>query len=389
MDSIEYFGTSVEEYIKNNSASLQPQFDSFSSTLVAIYDYLRKLVFDNLLIIIILYIVFLYYTFREIDNKFNYWLLLIIPGILLANYVIKTVYRVSTPVGSVGRAKDCLEKSKDIIFNKTIKPIETRTDLLDKPLNEFIISTSHNSYVPCNQNVDISSLDAIQNTLNMGARVIELDCYAKNSAGTSDDDMTPIIVHGIESSKGDTHTTTTLLFEDCIDKIVEYGFLTSDPLIICLELNTNSLVATQKKMKEIIIKKLGNKLLDPIYKLNSMNRKYYTMEPIKNLLNKVIFISGGGYTNELTGIIDGVFGESFLGNDESSDNISMNKPGKMTRIYPAGNLYGHLSQNFDPTPYWTNRYQMVAMNVQTIDANMMKNVYMFKNNSFVHFSQLG
>lgn len=379
----------VEEYIKNNIKSFKSSFDSTSSSIFNMYNYLRELLFDNLALLVILYIVLLNYVYKK-DGSY-YWALLIIPGLLLGNYVIKTAYRFFTPLGSKGRSKDCLEKPREIIFNRTIQPIETKQSLLNKPFNEFLISTSHNTYVPCNQNADISSLDAIQAVLNMGARVIELDCYANNSGGKTDDDMIPIVSHGIEKSTGDILTTTKLLFEDCIDIIVQYGLLTSDPLVVCLELNTNSLIPTQKKMKEIIIKKLGDKILDPSYKLNSPNRKYYTNEPMKALLNKVIFISGGGYTNELTGIIDGVFGESILGNDENSAdpaNIKMNTPGRMGRIYPAGNLQGHLSLNFDPTPYWANRYQMVALNFQGNDVNMMKNVNMFKKNSFIHFSEL-
>ena len=43
------------------------------------------------------------------------------------------------------------------------------------------LNTSHNSYIPCNQNGDIASSEAIKRTLGMGARVIELDCFAKNN----------------------------------------------------------------------------------------------------------------------------------------------------------------------------------------------------------------
>ena len=64
-----------------------------------------------------------------------------------------------------------------------------------------------------------------------------------------------------------------------------------------------------------------------------------------------------------------------------------NKPGYVQRIYPAGNIAGHLSKNFDPSIFWKNKYQMVALNFQVVDDNLMKTVAMFKNSSFVHFSQ--
>jgi hypothetical protein len=226
----------------------------------------------------------------------------------------------------------------------------------------------------------------------MGARVIELDCFAKNNNGTTQDDMMPVVAHGVERKQGDIFTTSYIPFEECIDVISKYGFLTSDPLIVCLELNTNQLLSTQKIMKEIILSKLGNKLLDKSYKISNLNnRKYFTKESIGNLLNKVIFISGGGYTSELMDILDGSFGESeYWSNTDNIDERlkQPNRPGIVQRIYPVGNLSGHLSYNYDPIPFWKNRYQMVALNFQLVDDNLMKNIAMFKTNSYVHFSEL-
>jgi hypothetical protein len=84
-----------------------------------------------------------------------------------------------------------MNKSNHIIFNKTIKPIENFKELLDKPFHEFYINTSHNSYIPCNQNGDVASSEAIKRTLGMGARVIELDCFARKNTGTTKEDLEP------------------------------------------------------------------------------------------------------------------------------------------------------------------------------------------------------
>jgi hypothetical protein len=290
------------------------------------------------------------------------------------------------------RTNECLELANQIIVNKTIKPIENKKHLLSKPFNEFIVNTSHNTYVPCTQNADVASSEPIKYALAMGARVVELDCYANKNTGNTPDDMTPVVAHGIERKSGDIFTTSYVSFEECIDTIAKYGFLTSDPLIICLEINTNNLLPTQKRMKEIIQQKLGDKMLDKSYKIsNESDRKMFTLEPIGNLLNKVIFISGGGYTNELIDILDGTFAESnYLTNTDDSDPKlkTPNKPGIVQRVYPTGNLSGHLSYNYDPTNLWKNQYQLVALNFQVVDDNLMKNVAMFKTNSFVHFSEL-
>ena len=385
---------SLEQTIKENSDQINHLLNT--GRIEDSLNYIKDLMFDNLIFIVVFIILDVPSMFHKINTgsySFNWWMLLIIPGILLLNYIIKIAYRRYTNIGNSMRANQCLEKAAEIIVNKQIKPIESKSYLLDKPLNEFIVSTSHNTYVPCTQNVDIASTEAIKRVLGMGARVIELDCYAKKNTGTTDDDMTPVVAHGVERTEGDIFTTSYITFEDCIDTIAKFGLLTSDPIIICLELNTNRLEPVQKKMKEIIKEKLGGNLLSPEFKhtYSGPNKKAYTNEPIKNLLNKVIFISGGGATKELDDILDGNLGDSsMLGNtDHNNPNLkNMNRPGIMFRVYPDGNVSGHLSYNYDPTEYWKNRYQMVALNFQVLDSNMMKNVAMFKRNSFVHFTEL-
>lgn len=362
------------------------------------YKYVKNIIFDNFVLIIVFYLLVLPYIFKsnnQIDGKnkqFNWLMLLVIPVIIFVYYFTKIIYRRYSKIGNMLRTNECLETANKIIINKTIKPIEIKKDLLNKPFNEFIISTSHNSYIPCTQNIDVASSEAIKYALAMGARVIELDCFAKNNNGTSHDDMIPVVTHGIERKQGDIFTTSYITFEECIDVIAKYGILTSDPLIVCLELNTNNLLPTQKIMKQIILTKLGDKLLDKSYKIsNFKDRKYFTKEPVANLLNKVMFISGGGYTPELIDILDGTFDESEYWSNTDNINGSLkqpNKPQVVQRIYPAGDLLGHLSYNYDPTPFWKNRYQMVALNFQLVDDNLMQNIAMFKSHSFVHFSEL-
>ncbi len=366
------------------------------------YNYMSNLFFDNFILIIIFYFVVLPYLFTHNSSivtcigcskkQFNSFMLIIIPLIIIGYYNIKLFCRKNFKIGNILRTNECLNTSNHIIINKTIKPIETKIELLDKPLNEFFINTSHNTYIPCTQNLDIASTEAIKRVLKMGARVIELDCFAKNNIGKTEDDFIPIVAHGLERKSGDIFSTSTILFEDCIDQIVKYGFLTSDPLIICLELNTNNMLSTQKIMKNIIKSKLGEKLLNFDYKIgNKKNRKYFINEPIKNLLNKVIFISGSGYTEELTDIIDGTFDElNILTNNSSNliiDENNVNKLNQINRIYPHGDLSGHLSYNYDPVYFWKNKCQMVALNFQVLDDNLLKNVAMFKSYSFVHFSE--
>ena len=357
------------------------------------YNTVKDFIFDNLHVVVIFYLLILPYLFKKQGKikKFNYWMILAILGLFIFNFVMKIFVR-NFKIFTVLRVNECMNKSNHIIINKTIKPIENFKEVLDKPFHEFYVNTSHNSYVPCNQNADVASSEAIKRTLGMGARVIELDCYAKKNTGTTKEDLEPVVAHGIERKSGDIFTTSKITFEECIEVISKFGTLSSDPLIINLELNTNNLIETQKRMKEIIISKLGDKLLPKEYKIstNNQTRKLFVNEPIRNLLNKVIIISEGDYTNELKDIIDDTFYTDKIQNTDHNDKDvinKINKPGFVQRIYPTGNVEGHLSKNYDPTIFWKNKYQMVALNFQVVDDNLMKNVAMFKNSSFVHFSQ--
>ncbi len=382
--------TKLENMIKTNINKLNNTF--YTNSFEDSYTIIKNLIFDNLVLVVVFYLLILPYLFRKEGRfeKFNYLMIFAIVGLLILTYVLKILFR-KFEIFRVLRVNECLNKSNHVIFNKTIKPIESFTKYLDKPFHEFYINTSHNTYVPCNQNVDVASTEAIKRAVAMGARVIELDCFAKNNTGNTSDDLEPVVAHGIEREKGDIFTTSYIKFEDCIDILSTFGTLNSDPLIINLELNTNNLIPTQKRMKEIIISKFGNKLLSKEFKIsNGKNKKSFVDEPIKNLLNKVIIISGGGYTDELKDIIDETFYDNKLKNGDNSDMElvnNKNKPGVIQRIYPAGDIYGHLSFNYDPVVFWKNKYQMVALNFQLVDDNLMKNVAMFKNSSFVHFSE--
>jgi hypothetical protein len=319
---------------------------------------------------------------------------LFIPIIVFIHLISKLYYLTFSKENIYNRTLKCLNISNNLI-RRDIQPIEKNIDLLDKPLYEFFIASSHNTYIPCTQNFDVASVDAIKRALQLGARVIELDCFAKNSLGNPNntDDMTPMVAHGMENNSGDFFTTQMITFSDCLDIILSYGFTTSDPLIICLELNTHMLEPVQKQMANLIRSKFSNKLLGPEFKLGfGINRKNFGFEPIKNLLNKVIFISGNGITSELTNIIDGQFNSNSYLNNSSNEIIELldkkNTDKIIQRIYPVGNFTGHLSLNFDPIKYWKQGYQIIALNYQTIDEHMIKNLAFFYNNSLIHISQI-
>lgn len=384
----------IDNVINKNLEKIQKSynFSKFEEYYVAY----KNIVFDYYVVLIIffIFVVPMIYSKIGIENKtkFYSWLIFILIILLGLNALILSLWRTYVPSGRLSKVNDCLASSSQVIFNKLNKPIEYYTKYLDKPFNEFYINTSHNTYLPCTQNADISSTEAIKRALGMGARVIELDCYARNNKGTNPEDFEPVVAHGVERKDGDIFTTTPISFEECIDIIATYGFLTSDPLIIDIEMNTNKIPQTQKIMKEIILKKLNKWLLPKEYKIiNTDNRKIFIDEPIKNLLNKVIIVSGNGYVEDFKDVLDAAYYSDKLMNADHKDSrviTKENKPGVIQRIYPAGDIEGALSFNYDPTIFWKNKCQLVALNFQKFDDNLMKNIAFFKNCSFIHFSQV-
>lgn len=356
------------------------------SKVESFYKFLRALIFDNLLVILVFYFVYVRYSFTT-TNKFNYWIILWSVLLFIAFFLLKYIYRRYTTFGSMVRANQCLELTTNIIIDRVSKPIESRRDIINRPLKDFIINSSHNTYVPCNQNLDIASPEAIKRALAMGARVIELDVFARNNTGTSLEDYEPVVAHGVERGSGrDIFTTSYITFEECIDTIAKYGFNTSDPLILCIENNTNNLIPTQRRMAEIIRNKLGNRLLNDEFKLSKgPNRKYFINESINNLLNKLIIISGGGNKEPMREILDGIFYENnILGNAGHVSALSHNENKEIIkRIYPAGTVGGNFSYNFDPVPYWKKGFQIVALNFNNVDSNLLKNFNVFTNYNFI------
>jgi len=363
----------IENIININTEKLKKQMNT--NTFDTIYNTARNIMFDNIILIIVLFVVIKYYAYSE--ETFNYWIILIIFLILLSYYSIKILLRRYLKLEGIMRTNDCMEAANHIIFNNTIKPIETNKYLLDRPLNEFFINTSHNTYIPCNQNIDISSTEAIKRVLLMGARCIELDCYAKNNTGTSNEDLEPVVTHAIQRDSGDIFTNSYITFEDCIDTIATYGFLTSDPLIVYLEQHVYMHEYTTNRMRDIIFAKLKDKLLQPSY-IN-----FHDM-PIKNLLNKVIFITNNAVT---FGLNDFISSNRILMKEHT--NSILDKPVTyFTRVWPDASFMGNFSYNYDPVKFWENKCNMVSLNFQVLDDNMMKNIAFFKNSSFVHFSEV-
>ncbi|KAI9680631.1 MAG: Phospholipase C [Caeruleum heppii] len=108
--------------------------------------------------------------------------------------------------------------------NAVIARTAARDQKLDRPLNEYFISSSHNTYLVGRQVAGESSTEAYILALQRGCRCVEVDCW-------DGADGRPLVNHGRTLS-------SSVLFSDCISVIGRHAFTSSSyPLIISLEVH--------------------------------------------------------------------------------------------------------------------------------------------------------
>ena len=136
--------------------------------------------------------------------------------------------RRSSQIASAPRAKLALSEAGFTAFllsdhGDAFNPIHDAIHMdMAHPLNDYFISTSHNTYLTADQLRGPSSVEAYIRCLLRGCRCVEIDCWDGPSGE-------PIIYHG--------HTLTGKIpFRDVVVAINEYAFRTSPyPVIISVE----------------------------------------------------------------------------------------------------------------------------------------------------------
>ncbi|KAK3116032.1 hypothetical protein LTR53_004038 [Teratosphaeriaceae sp. CCFEE 6253] len=133
--------------------------------------------------------------------------------------------------------------------NLPLLPSNTNATL-DRPLNEYFISSSHNTYLLGHQVRGTSSVEGYIDALIRGCRCVEIDCWDGENGR-------PMVTHGRTMS-------TKVPFEDCVSVIAKYAFHSSPyPLIISLEVHCSP--EQQSTMVDIMVRHFdGMMITEPI-----------------------------------------------------------------------------------------------------------------------------
>ena len=322
-------------------------------------------------------------TFQRIHSS-KWWILLFVVISLLVSIFYWWLRKKFNILGSHDNDfKECTKDIRDILLTRNHKSLIRQVDhkggsVENYKMRDFYIFTSHNTYCPCLQNLDIGHKDMYIIAMKLGCRVVELDIFQRNFPSSSPGSDDPIIAHGATMKSSDFLTTSPLEFEDCIKNIADYAFKsTDDPLILDCECNFHKNKATADKVATIIEKHFGKQ----IYWGNSGN---VSDKPVSELLGKVIVRTGGGVPSDSKLYkMRTWYGNTSSDWKEKKLPKLVEKVDKgLVRIYPTGDLSGGMSNNFNPSPFWDIGCQLVACNIHIIDENMEKQLEMFKNYSF-------
>lgn len=263
-------------------------------------------------------------------------------------------------------------KINNLLNNRKLRSIEDKKELLERPLYEFMVNTSHNTYITSIQHATFGSYYGYEFALKAGARYIEIDI-------NSFKDNIPIVVH----SDKKIITTYYILLDKTLDTIINHGFNTTDPLIIDIEMPITDNNILNTNIINTFKEKFGNKLLLP----SDLNNDLVYL-PIKSLLNKVIIINRTNNTL-LNSIMHNPYHFENLSNNEDRLKCKKFNDKFFSRVYLDASFKSVFSRNIDSDLYRIKyNHNAIALNFQTRDEYLYNNLVFFNDYSFVHNSEI-
>jgi len=254
----------------------------------------------------------------------------------------------------------------------------------DFKLCDYYIASSSYSLFPGSKIYDYISDDILPMLIKAGARLVELDIYA-------DENNKPVV--GLKNQKlGTDYAYNTVPLDACCVSITNNAFnsiscpVSSDPFLLSLVFHTDN-ANVLNAASEIIKTTCRPRLLDESY---GYQRKNLAIEPVCNLQNKIVIISGGGQ-------IKGTHMEELINLSWSTSNlrrmtymqasqphdpdelINFNRT-HMTMVVPD---IGDDLTNFNPQIVLSYGCQLVMMNYGSLDDMMELYIGEFQENSLV------
>ena len=251
-------------------------------------------------------------------------------------------------------------------------------------LCDYYLASSSYSVFPGTQVYDYISDTILPLAIKAGVRLVELDIY-------SDENNKPVV--GLKNQKlGVDYAYNTVPFEECCNSIGNNAFnsvnspVSSDPFVLSLVFHTEKTITINAASEILKTSACRGHLLDTTY---SYQRKNLAVEPVCNLQNKLIVVSGGAIKGTLMEELTNMsWSTSHLrrmtytqaSQPHDQDELITFNRNNITMVVPD---IGEDLVNSNPQILFTYGCQWIMMNYGSIDNMMELYISEFQENSVV------